>query len=1043
MFFLGVVIIGLITLRLLPIEMMPNTSFGQITINIDIRGGMPAPEVEKRIAKPVEEAVGTVSNLRNLLTISKESNAMIVLEFEPNTNMDFAALEVREKFNRIRNKLPSQIEKPVIAKYEYSDVPIMILAVTSPLKTPEELRKIVDDKIRDNIQRIEGVGLAEVAGGREEKILVEVDQNKLRAYSLSIKSVVNTININNNNLLAGEIKRRRDKILVRVIGDFKTLKEIGNLPIINTSQNSAVRIKDIAVIKDSYLDPVSLARVNGRAAVSIYVQKESLANTLKVAQRIKKALEEIRPKLDKDIKITPIFNQAEYIRKSIKRVKLSLLYGSILATLALLIFLQDIGSVFIIAITIPLSILFTFSLMFLTKVTLNVITLSGLALGVGMLLDTSVVVLENIFKKREQDKTISPLQAALQGTNEMTLAIIASTITTLIVFTPLLFISPEIRNIYSGIALTITFSLLASLLISLTLVPMLASRLKIKRKTPALRPQPTPASPLPVTNQESQNIEDPGQLSQAEKLAVSFKENLQRFFKSFIKICLKLRYVIFLAVALLSLLGFWQGKKLGKEFIGIAEHNKFTIFVEMPTGTKLEVTDRVVKEVEALVEKMRREKIVKNYTSRIEPWSSKIYVELFPLAQRKIPVKEVISRLRKQTANIKEAFIYYEEPGETESKEIFVEIYGHDYKVLKQLAILTAQKMEKIKRFTDVKIRMREGRPEMLVKVDRLRAALFNLSTQDIALSLHTQMRGLVAIRYRGKIPAKGLMPTPNKEAKEIETIVRLDKKYRKTMGDVERLTIVSPESKQIYLEQMATFKKDTAPSEIWRKNKARMVQVSANIEDLPLGTAAKITRQALAKLKFPREYYWKFGENYDTMMADQKQLRSAIILSIVLIFMVLASLFESLSKPLVILATVPLAAIGAIFALRLTNKPISTGVLIGGIMLGGIVVNNAIILVDRINFLKRKAEKAKSKYDRRQILIEASNDRLRPIIITSLTTILGLIPMALDKSESSNLWSPLAITVIGGLSFSTFLTLLVIPGIYLIFEDLGIIKER
>ena len=1050
MFFIGIILIGAIAFRLLPVEMMPNVSFGDITINIDVRGGIPASEVEKRISRPVEEAVGSVSHLKNILSISKEGNATIILEFEPGTNMEFAALEVREKFNRIRNKLPPEIEKPVIAKYEYMDVPIMILAVTSEIRTPEQLRKIVDERIKDRIQRIEGVARAEVAGGREGKIIIEIDQPKLQAYALSINQIVDIINLNNANLLAGEIKRTKDKYLVRTIGEFRNLADIENLAIATTKEGSLIRLKDIAQVKDSFLEPTELARLNAQPVVSIYVQKESTANTVKIASLINQELKSLKRILEKDIRVSATFNQAEAIQQAVNQVKSSLIYGAILATLVLLVFLRDWRSVFIIASSIPISVLLTFCLMFFSKLTLNIMTLSGLALGVGMLVDNAIVVLDHTFKKRDEfinseDKTAQggltkkiEKELAIIAADEMLLAITASTLTTIIVFLPLAFINPEIRMLYSGIALTITYSLLASLLAALTLVPMLAARLKIKKIE---LPEPNPASsgpPMPAP-EKPQNIKP------------------QNLYKQAISLSLSLRYLIIVLV----LVGFGrvlqEAKKLEKEFIGIAEQNKFTIFIEMPTGTRLEVSDKVVSEVERIVSRLPE---VETATAKIEPWSSKINVELLPLNKRKKSTVQIINELRPLTDKLEPAFVYYEEPEEVGTKEIILEIYGYDYEVLKGLAIQIAQRIQTIPKFTDTKIRMREGRPEMRLYIDKTQAAMFGLKVEEIALALHAHMRGLVATRYRGtdepliriKEEEKKMEFKPQdlnkirrplfsgKEAKETETIVRLEERYRKTFDALRRISLVTPDKEQIYLSQIANFKFDIGPSEIWRKNKSRMVQVSANTGGTALGTAAEKTKAVLSDLKFPRDYFWQLGGNYDKMIRNQEELSLALLLSLILVYMILASLFESFSQPFIILVTVPLAAMGAIIALRLTHKPVGTGVLVGAIMLGGIVVNNAIILIDRINFLKHKPGLGYG--GGREAIIIASLDRLRPIMMTSLTTILGLIPMALDKSESSNLWSPLAITVIGGLTVSTFLTLFVIPCVYLIFKDFRLVRK-
>ncbi len=1073
MLFAGIVIIGVIALKMLPVEMMPNISYGDITINIDVRGGIPASEIENRISKPVEEAVSSASHLRNILSISKEGNATIILEFEPGTEMNFAALEVREKFNRIRNKLPKEIEKPVIAKYEYMDVPIMILAVTSDRRSPEELRKIVDERIKDRIQRIEGIARAEVVGGREGKIIIEIDQYRLQAYQLSINKVVDIINLNNSNLLAGEIKREKDKYLVRTIGELESLEDIANLAVATTKEGSVVRLKDIASIKDSYLEPTAFARLNAQPVISIYIQKESLANTVQISRDVNKEIENLKRNLESDIKLSLISNQADIIQQAVNQVNSALITGALLASLILFIFLWDIRLVFIISTSIPLSVILTFCLMYFSKLTLNVMTLSGLALGVGMLVDNAIVVLDNTFKKRDdflaypgkfpEDMPMKEIQKKLatEASEEMFLAIVASTFTTIVVFLPLFFINPEIKLLYSGIALTITYSLLASLLTAITLVPLLVSRLKLK--DPRL-PPPVPEELLLKENgaAETEEKETKPPPAVPEQPRTGF---LEKLYKLLIALVLFLRYLVVFLVVVALLRVVQEASKLEQEFIGIAEQNKFTIFVEMPTGTKIEITDKIIAGIESFVAKMPE---VKTATSKVEPWSGKIFVELKPLVERKKSTGEFMNTLRPYTDKFYQthrAFVYYEEPQEVGTKEILLELYGYDYEVLKSLAIQVAQRLQTIPKFTDTKIRMREGRPEIQLILDKREAAMFGLTAEDVSLALHTHMRGLVATRFRGTHEPLIKTQDPNfnpqwhfnggqafnngpsrdgtEKAEETETIVRIGEEFRHTRDDLRRITLVTPYGDMVFLHQLATFKDEYGPSEVWRKNKSRMVQVSANTGGVALGTAALKVKEAIKDLKFPKDYFWQFGGNYDKMIQNQNELYRALVISLILVYMILGGLFESITEPFIILCTVPMAAIGAVTALRLTDKPVGTGVLIGAIMLGGIVVNNAIILIDRINFLRRNfPDKYSQRGGAKKAVIDASFDRLRPIMMTSLTTILGLIPMALDKSESANLWSPLAITVIGGLSVATFLTLFVIPCVYLIFRDFWLVKR-
>jgi HAE1 family hydrophobic/amphiphilic exporter-1 len=462
--------------------------------------------------------------------------------------------------------------------------------------------------------------------------------------------------------------------------------------------------------------------------------------------------------------------------------------------------------------------------------------------------------------------------------------------------------------------------------------------------------------------------------------------------------------------------------KLGMEFLGTTEQNKFTIFIELPTGTKLEVTDGIVKRVEALVKEIPE---VKNFSSRVEPWSSKVYVELVGINKRKRSVSEVIESLRPKTDKIKPAFIYFEEEQEVGTKEIILEVFGYDYNTLREIATSMASRLGAIPGFTDTKIRMREGRPELGLKVDRQKAALFDMSVTDVANTIHAQMRGLRATLF-------------HTEASEVETIARLDEKYRKTFKDVHKLVLMRDDGKKFFLEQVADFKYDLGPSEIWRKNKTRMIQVSANVGKYPLSKAAELTRDALSDLKFPEGYFYRIGGNFPTMMATQKQFRAIIWLILILVYLVLASLFESYLQPFIIMISVPLALVGVVMSLYATGKSVGMGVLVGLMMLGGIVVNNAILLIDHTNQLRKKNIKAV------KAVVIASRDRLRPILMTTITTLLGLLPMAIATQEGSNLWSPLAITVMGGLSSSTILTLLIVPSVYIMFEDLNkVIADR
>ncbi len=1042
MVFLGLILVGAIGLTKLPIELYPNFSYGDISIIINIRGGMPPSEVEQRVTKPIEEVVGDVTHLRDIISISEDGRSRVVLTFEPGADMDFAALEVREKFSKIRAKLPPEIEKPIIAKFEQTDQPILIAAVTALGFTPEMLRRLVDEQIKDQIMRLPGVANVEVGGGRERKILVEVDLEKLQTFRLPIDRVTRLLNVSNLNLLTGEVTLARNKYLIRAMGEFRSIEEIENLGIAVTPTRSIIRLKDVATVKDSFLEPTSFARVDTLPVVSLYIQKETTANTVKVCGLVVKQLEEIRkdPRSPKALKFIVTYNQAVQIERAIQGVGSALIAGGVLAILVLAPFLSTHGLprvaavpailvvtgfsiaaarygilpavtanwvlgvglfgllalasawrhlrlTLIVAVAIPLAVFITFGLMFFQmrffeELTLNVMTLGGLAMGIGMLVDNSIVVLDNILKHRARGE--SPRPGAVDGASQMLLAITASTLTTIVVLLPIVFINKEIRILYTGFALTISYSLIASLFVALTVVPLLCSRL-----------------PFPVT------VVAPA----PSRLRAGYRRLLIR--------CLRNRWAILLTALFVCAAGKLVYDSIPKEFFGTAEAEDFTAFVELPSGAKLEISDQAVKKIEEVLKDVPE---VKSVSARVEPWSSKLYVKLVPLSERSRSTKDVIDSLRPQVQEVerqfREAFIYFEEPHEVETNEVILEIYGWDYKILNQLAVEMLKRMQTVPGLTDLKIRWRRGRPEWLVKVDKVKAARYGLSAEEIANALHAKMRGLRATLY-------------HTESREVEVVTRLEEADRATLEKLKRITFTLPNRDLVSLEQVATLEPGQGPSKIWRKNHERMIQVSANRGRYAFGEAAARVHEQIKEMPFPDDYYWRFGENYWKLLRNQKELNFARLLSLALVYLVLASLFESTLQPLIILVTVPLASVGAVIALKLSHQSVNIGALIGILLLGGVVVNNAIVLVDEVNRFHRFGLRIK------RALVAAAISRIRPIAMTALTTFLGLLPMALSRSEESSLWAPMALVVLGGLTSSTLMIPFVVPGFYLVVDDI------
>ncbi len=1035
MIYSALCLFGAIALTRLPVELYPDISFGQISVIIHIRGGIPPTEVETMVTKPIEEAISTVSHLERVLSISKEGESTVVLSFERGIDMQLAAMEVREKFAKVKEKMPKEAEKPIIAQFSQTDVPIVIFAVTSHKRTTEELRKLVDENIKERIKRINGVANVEIGGGRERKIIIEADENALYRYAVPLNRLISSLGASNLNLLTGEMERGSGKVLIRAFGQIKSVDEIKNTAVLTKPDGSIVRVKDLAEVKDSYLEPKSYARINVKPIVSVYVQKESKANTIRSAETIMEEIEKIKELMPEDVEIIVTKNQSTFIKSSISNLRDSLLRGAVMIIFILMLFMGHLGKkaafiipagllaailmpvvllyfllfglmimlvtkehhrpILIVAVSIPISLIITFGFMELSNMfipaimdlTVNFITLFGLALGVGMLVDNSIVVFENIVTKSEQGMERIP--AAIEGSTEMNVVIFASTLTTIIVFLPMLFVSKSMSLLYGGVAWTVTFSLCVSLFVALMIVPLLSSRIKL--------------------------VEEGGGSQQVKE---GFLMPFYRTQERALLFVFRRRFIMISIAVVLFLISMYVYGTMGKEYMGTTEQNQFTIFIELPTGAKLDASDETVREVEKMLLEVPE---VDKFTSRVEAWSSKVYVGLVPLNKRQRSINEIIESLRPKVGRLQPAFIYFEEEQEVGTKEIILNIFGYDYDILREIAIAMTTRMGRIPFFTDAKIRMREGRPELDLRVDKKKSAQFGLNTRDIGDIVHAKVRGVRATMFHTK-------------ASEVETIVRMKEKDRRTVKDIHNLSVSKHGDDRVTLEQVVDFEYGLGPSEIWRKNRARMIQVSANIGVLPLGKAVMLLDKELSDLKLPEEYFYEVGGDYQTLMDTQREFLLTIVIIIILIYLVLASIFESYRQPFIIMVTVMLATVGAIGALYITKTSIGMGALIGLMMLAGIVVNNGIILVDHANSLKGYR---KNLY---RLLLQAARDRLRPVLMTTATTVFGLLPMALDKSEGSNLWNPLAITVIGGLLFATPLTLVLVPAIYSLFEQFGYI---
>ncbi|MBI1978277.1 MAG: efflux RND transporter permease subunit, partial [Candidatus Omnitrophica bacterium] len=774
----------------------------------------------------------------------------------------------------------------------------------------------------------------------------------------------------------------------------------GSLGIKGTRQGSIIPLKEIATIKDSYLEPEDYARLNLNQNVSVYVKKSSLANTIQVVDRLKRVIDEFVQERKGEINATMVADKAKLIKRAIGDVRNSLFTGCLLVTGIIYFAMRRWFLAFAVLITIPISVVGTFLFMGALGLSINVMTLSGLALSIGIMVDSATVVIENIVKKKEEG--IRHFEAVREGAEEVWLPLFASLLTSLCIFLPIMFIDKEIQLVYQGFAFTVSAALTLSLIAAVMFVPTLLSKRDFQVQAASVNPEP-----------KSHNL-----LGRARGKYVQLVDQW-----------LNRRNILLLVILIVFLFSAWSLIHRHIDLPSQLEENEFSIIVFPLAGAKLDANDEVAKRLEGILHEFKEVDMI---STTVQKDDLRLFVRLHPRARRRISKDEIMNHIReKGNEAIKQihdeySLIVDEGVSSEETKKMVVNIFGLESDELEKLAHEVAQRISSIKGLTNLVMTDLRKRPEYSVVVDRGRAAYYGLNVRDIADSMHAQVRGMRPTKFHEL-----------EKGQEIETITRLQPIYRQKVEDLQDIYFVAPkDGTQVLLKQIAGVYPSRGPQTIDRKDKYRYVFVKGDVHR-PLETIAEEIKTALADLKMPKDYFWRFGGHYEELMKGKSQLGVGVVLSIVLVYMVLACLYQSYTQPLIIMISIPLGAIGVWMALAFTRKPLSEQVFIGMFILVGYVVNGTIILVDRVNHLKAKFP------DLRKRVVQAALDRLRPILITTGSTVMGFIPMAIDRGESSELWSPLAITMIGGIVSSTVLTLFVIPAVYLIFADLRVFLNK
>ncbi|MCG6919710.1 MAG: efflux RND transporter permease subunit [Acidobacteria bacterium] len=1031
-FALAGIIFGLVAFRDLAVDLLPNIAYPSLTIRTELDGVAPA-EIETLLTRPVENAVGVVNGVVSVTSSSRADRSEVTLEFGWGTNMDFAALDVRERLDLLQ--LPDDAIRPVLLRYDPSLDPVMRIGLTGDEELVR-LRLIGDREVKRLLERVEGVAGAIVAGGLEEEIEVEIDERRLASLGLTVEQVVTRLAQENVNLTGGRLQDGQAEFLVRTIMEIERAQDLNDI-IVDSGGQGVVRLQDIARIIRGHKEREVITRINGREAVEIAIYKEGGTNTVTVVDRVTGQLDSVRERLratGRDLDLTVITDQARYIRQSVSDVLQSALFGGILAVLVLSLFLRDFRSTAIIAISIPISVVTAFLLMYLSDISLNIMSLGGLTLGIGLLVDNSIVVLESVQRKR--DEGMGAVEAAQIGAGEVGQAVTASTLTTICVFVPIVFVEGVAGQLFGDQAMTVTYSLAVSLIVALTVIPMLASR-QLVRNPESIGPPKGAIGRLffPVTLLLARAVKAIGLGIDALVrffLAIPFRLFdagfgwVRRTYPKVLEAALARRgptlgAALFLFVGSVLLI-----PTLGTELVPELIQGEFFVDAELPPGTQLDVTARRLANLERFAMDLPGVTLVYGVagTSRQQ---GGIAGELREnLSQLTIRVAPPVSR-EKETALMNALRPELEREGDYNylfgrpsyfsfKTPIELEIRGYNLKLLERLADEAVRRMKQIPGLVDVKSSTEGGNPELQIRFNRQRLATLGLSVQQVASVVRSKVLG-------------DIVTDITREDRTIDIRLRVEEKYRDSAQDLANLNVAQAGSTAIPLSAVAEVTETLGPAEIRRADGERMALITANLDGRDLGSASADIQAALAKMTLPVGFDARLGGQRQEMETSFASMRFAILLAVFMVYLVMASQFESLLHPFVILISVPLSLIGVVGTLFVFRISLSVVVLIGMILLAGIVVNNAIILIDYTNRLRAEG------MAKLEALKRAGEVRLRPILMTTATTVLGLLPMAISHGEGSELRSPMALTVIGGLLVSTALTLVIIPVVYSILD--------
>ena len=992
----AIVILGIVSLSRLPVDFLPNMELPYISIRTTYDNAGPE-EVEKSVSKIIERAVSIVNNIKNVSSTSVQEESRVFIEFNWGSDLASATADIREAIDRIRRTLPDDAESPSVYKFSTDNIPIMWISFygTDNLSS---LYNLLDNQILTSIEQVEGVAMAEIRGGLKTQIKVDIDMNRLLAYGLDINAIVNVLALENQNISGGETYEGVYRYTLRTTGEFKTVDDIGNVVVALKNNNSPIRLRELANIYEGYDEDGDIIKLDGIPAVSISINKESGANTVAVSKGIRKKLQSLN--LPEGIEYRILFDSADNINSSIKNVIDTAWQGGLFAVIILMLYLWNIRTVSIIAISIPMSITVTFILMYFFGTGINIISLSGLVLGIGMMVDNSIVVLENIYFYRNNG--YGKYSSAIDGTNSVALAISASTLTTIAVFLPFLFVEGQTGQMFRDLCITVTVSMIGSLVVALTIVPMFGARLITTKKSKFL-------SKFEIFFDKYFHSKVNFIYNKILTYSINHKNRV------LIPVISIVTFVIIIGLIL-----------IGKDGFPESDEGQFSINITMPVGTRKEQTssfvDRMREDVEEICGK-DLDRAQSRAGAAATANTGDIRVKLISKNKgRTLNTKDYIELIRNKlstypaTININNISSTRMRGSGGNSSGIDIDIVGEDLIRARELANNVIDALQDVEGLRDVRLKKSDANPELNIAINRDLASKMGLNINTVANYIKTSFGGTTATR----------MTPENSEVTDVDVIVRLNEKDRLNVDDVERILIPTPAG-MVPISSIAYIDKTSAPTEIERKNDSRITSITASGYGRAMNQIMNDVQEAInSKVFIPSGFTIVYSGDYEDMQDAFVQLIQALLLALVLVYAIMASQFESYIAPFVIALAIPFGFAGSLLLLFITGKTLSVYSGIGVIVLIGIVVNNGIVLIDYMNQLMHE-----KKINGDEAALMAGPRRLRPVLMTSLTTILGLLPMALSGGEGNEMYQPLAIAVLGGLTVSTMFTLVIVPTVY------------